>query len=277
MQTYFTELPSPSLKHRAHKYTSKKFVNGKWQYFYDVITGRSKYRKQYNTAAETKENLSRDTKLKDAQGKARVAKANLVRANVKLANAKRNLNNANRYIEAKKAGYNTEGISIDKQYAKELGAKELNSATKSYNNALREEAGKKRARESMIRAEDAKMAAAKRKYEQTVPQRLKRTAKNISGNVKNNIAEAFKKASSSAKKLKNDLKVTHKTEIGSYDNYKVSYKKASDGTVKKITTTSGYRPSNTKDLANKLRVDSAQKAYGNSTTQWEQKKKKKSK
>lgn len=45
MQTYFTELPSPSLKHKAHKYTSKKLVNGKWQYFYDyVLTGRGQKR-----------------------------------------------------------------------------------------------------------------------------------------------------------------------------------------------------------------------------------------
>lgn len=53
MQTYFTELPSPSLKHRAHKYTSKKFVNGKWQYFYDDISGiidRGKRQIEFNKA-----------------------------------------------------------------------------------------------------------------------------------------------------------------------------------------------------------------------------------
>lgn len=50
MQVYFTELPSPSLTHKDHKYTSKQYKNGRWQYFYDnvwstKITG-SAYKKQ---------------------------------------------------------------------------------------------------------------------------------------------------------------------------------------------------------------------------------------
>ena len=45
MQTYFTELPSPSLKHKAHKYKTKTFARGRWRYFYDyVLTGRGQKR-----------------------------------------------------------------------------------------------------------------------------------------------------------------------------------------------------------------------------------------
>lgn len=41
MQTYFTELPSPYIAHRSHKYTSKQYKNGKWYYWYNTkVTGK---------------------------------------------------------------------------------------------------------------------------------------------------------------------------------------------------------------------------------------------
>lgn len=92
MQTYFTELPSPSLKHKAHKYSMKKFINGAWRYFYYDVTGKG-YKNEYSKSMgkSWENNYRRDTDRRYAEGNAnhylrtmKNSKANLVSARSKL-------------------------------------------------------------------------------------------------------------------------------------------------------------------------------------------------
>lgn len=284
MQTYFTELPSPSLSHRAHKYTMKTYNNGKWQYFYDTITGRKQYRDAYYTAAKKRNEIVSTANANNASNSKKIG--NAIQGKVKVLNniIRTDLQNEARYQKQKAAGMNTDGIMRDRQYAKELGRRDYIRANKRLNDAVRIAAGQSRSAESMARAQDAKRAAAQRKYEMSVPERLSRSIKNkaksakkfvdtnITGKTYKDRAETFKSLKEKERK-KTPLYPENNRDYARYDfaaqraksdySRKSLFGKIESGAKKKTTAAKNSLADAFKKAKNLVRVENVRKTSSN--------------
>ena len=297
MQTYFTELPSPSLKHKAHKYSMKKFINGAWRYFYYDVTGKG-YKNEYSKSMgkSWENNSGRDRERRNAEGNAnhylrtmKTSKANLVSAGSKLALASKQVGDS--YERWQAYAKNSKSKDYDMNRAAYLKgkwdkAKEYqDEAIRDYSNAhsdhtlspgaLQRTIHEANARRNYGNPDDAKAARALRNYKtksvfgkiETSASKAKEEAKTkvnkFSKKAKQSIADAFKKA-------KNATKVTVDRTISSM-NKAPKVIETKKGTITKKQVLSTGRNA-TKDEKNKMLVNMAVNAYANAT-----KKKKKSK
>lgn len=181
MQTYFTELPSPSLKHKAHKYTMKKFINGAWKYFYDgALTGniykyqahRAESNMNRNAKQATKEydiynkrikEMKEHNAIQDAKDQAAIDKAKESAAKIRSKYFKRGFVNELRYLAAKQSGQNTGPILNYRRYNnsfEQIDNKRANDKiSKAEKDALRNTIGRAQSEKAITRAYDASLAA----------------------------------------------------------------------------------------------------------------------
>lgn len=284
MQTYFTELPSPALKHTAHKYTMKTFKNGKWKYFYDTITGRQKYRDAYDKAKKGYYSTMSNNILDNKTSEERIKKATR-NTNKKLTEASiAGFSQGLRIYNAKQRGENTNNLYSQANESAKLWDHEVKKARAKQYDEVRKASGLKRSQESIMRAQDAKMAAAKRNYEMSVPERLSRSIKNKAKSAKNFVdtnitgktykdrAETFKSLKEKERK-KTPLYPENNRNYARYDfaaqraksdySRKSLFGKIESGAKKKTTAAKNSLADAFKKAKNLVRVENVRKTSSN--------------
>lgn len=228
MQTYFTELPSPSLKHKTHKYSMKKFINGAWRYFYYDVTGKG-YKNEYSKSMgkSWENNSERDRERRNANHNANIylqrtktSKADLTSAGSKLALASKQVgdsyerwqayakNSKNKDYDMSRAAY----LKGKWDKAKEYQDEAIKGYDKAYNEhtfspgALQRTIQEANASRNYGNPDDAKAARALYNYKnksvfgkiETSASKAKEEAKTkvnkASKKAKQSVADAFKKA-----------------------------------------------------------------------------------